>query len=986
MGLIFIGLPDSHGSAQPADNQDYSAQLRRIAPKSSDEAIQSFRIHPDFRIELVAAEPLVASPVAIDFDEDGRMYVAEFPEFNQTSSKTPQGSGRIRLLDDTDSDGTYDKSTIFLNNLASPTAVCCYAGGVFVGAAPDILYAKDVDGDGQADHRRTIFTGFARDALGEGLLNSFRWSFDNRIHVQTSFNGGSVRHIDKPDSDPISVRGQGFSFNPSTEQFELTSGGGQHGMSLDDWGRKFVNTNHKPFHLLMYDRRYLARNPYLQAPQPALEIAPGGYHTKVFRISPDEPWRVVRTRLRTTGVMDPHPTEGAEPSGFYTACSGVTVYRGDAWPAEFRSDVFVGEVANNIVHRARLVSDGVGLIAQRADPKSEFFASTDVWHRPVQMANGPDGNLYVVDMYRNLIQGASILPPSILNHVDVSGGFDMGRIYRIVPRIFQRPKLPRLSQASTAELVKLLEHANGWHRDTASRLLFQRQDRQAVDPLRHLSASSKVPLARMLSLYALDGLKSLDAALIIERLRDADSRVREHALRLAESFIWEPEISDHLMHMTADPDLRVRNQLAFSLGEIPGDEPVPALVQLALRDGADTWCRLAILSSVHTRSGKIFRLLSEQEQFRNSIHGREMLLSLAKLIGRANRDSELAEFSTALETIPDSEQTMLRDLLWNLCDNLSAQRIALLRTNDGTHIQRVLQDMLRDATITAADHMRPVDERVSSIRTLSYLALGESQQTLASLLNFRQPQVIQAAAIDTLARFDEPAVSQILLKAWPGFSPQLRARATDALFSRPAWSINFLDAIENGQIQFKDVDPLRIQLLQSHADKSVRNRTSKLVNGTKIARRQDILADYRPALTLSGDRARGQELFKKECSACHQLDGIGTQIGADLNAMRSQDAETLLLNILDPNREVKPQFLSYLLLTNSGRIVTGMITEETATSITIRRNDGTFESLQRIDIEELRSSQLSFMPEGLEKAIAVPAMADLLAYLGSTKQ
>src|SRR5262249_17614218 len=204
----------------------------------------------------------------------------------------------------------------------------------------------------------------------------------------------------------------------------VASRSSQHGLSIDDWGRTFVSTNTDPLQLILYESRYLARNPYLDAPAAAVRIAPGGYTAKVFRISPDEPWRVVRTRLRTTGVEDPHPTEGAEPSGYFTGVSGVTVYRGDAWPAADRGTVLVGEVANNLVHRVRLEPAGVALTARRADAKVEFLASTDTWFRPVQMANGPDGALYVLDMYRNLIQGADFLPPGIVKHLDVSGGGD----------------------------------------------------------------------------------------------------------------------------------------------------------------------------------------------------------------------------------------------------------------------------------------------------------------------------------------------------------------------------------------------------------------------------------------------------------------------------------------------------------------------------------------------------------------------------------
>src|SRR5262245_16028892 len=642
--------------------KDYAFDLPRIPPKGPSEALKAFRVHPGFRIELAAAEPLLASPVALDFDEDGRLFVAEFREFNQGASRQPHGRGRVRLLEDTHGDGVYDKSTVFLDNLDSPTAVCCYDGGVFVGAVPNILYAKDTDGDGKADVRRVVFTGFGRDASGDALFNSFRWLFDNRIHVQTSTSGGAVRHAGRKDARPVSVRGQGFVFDPRTEAFELTSGGGQHGMSMDDWGRTFVCTSHDPVFLIMYDGRYLARNPYLEAPAAAVKIAPGGYHTKVFRISPNEPWRVLRTRFRTQGLEGerPHPTEGEQPSGYFTACSGVTVYRGDAWPAEYRGDVLVGEVANNLIYRARLEPHGVGLTARRADAGAEFLASTDTWFRPVQMANGPDGALYVLDMYRHVIQGADFLPAAILKHLDVGAGFDRGRLYRVVPEGFQRPRPPRLGRASSAEPVALLEHPNGWHRDTASRLLYQRQDPAAVAPLKQLADGSPSALGRMHALYALDGLKALDAATALCGLRDSDARVREHALRLAEQFSSAPEVRARFDQMADDPDLRVRYQLAFSLGAVRGAMPGRALMTLARRDGADPWCRLAILSSVNGRAGEVFRLLLADEAFRATPPGREFLRALAAVIGGANRPDEVAALAQGLDAVPGGEQALAK--------------------------------------------------------------------------------------------------------------------------------------------------------------------------------------------------------------------------------------------------------------------------------------------------------------------------------------
>jgi putative membrane-bound dehydrogenase-like protein len=964
--------------------KDYAAELPRIPPKEPAEALKSFRLRPGFRIELVAAEPLIQSPVAIDFDEDGRMYVVEYPEYNQYANKHFKGHGCVRLLEDTHGNGRFDKSTVYVDNLDSPTAVACFDGGLFVGVVPDILFCKDTKGTGKVDLRRPIFTGFGRDAAGEGMLNSFHWGLDNRFQVSPSLDGGDVRPADQKNAKPVSVRGQGFLFDPRTRTFAVTSGGGQHGMSLDDWGRKFVCGNSDPIHLVMYDGRYLARNPYLQAPAAAVNIAPAGKYTKLFRASPVEPWRVLRTRLRSQGLV-PGWDEGGQPSGFFTGASGVTVYRGDAWPAEYCGNVFVGEVSGNLVHRARLEPNGVRLTAQRADKGVEFLASSDNWFRPVQFANGPDGALYVVDMYRELIEGAAFLPPEILKHLDVSSGVERGRIYRIVPEGFQQPKIPKLSKATTAELVALLEHANGWHRDTASRLLYQRQDRTAVAPLKKLAAESKSPLGRVHALYALDGLKALEPTVVVRGLNDPDARVREHAVRLAEQFESAPAVRARLDELTDDPDLRVRYQLAFSLGAVQGDLPSRALVRLALRDGSGPWVRLAILSSLTDRAGEVFRLLSADKGFRTAAHGRAFLATLAAQVGAANRKNDVAAVVKALDELPADEKALAQEIVRGLVSKQPAAAREQFTGAAGGKAAALLVELLRDARRTAADDKQGVEHRVMAVRTLGLAPFADVQGLFRDFLQLRQPQPVQAAALETLTHFDQPQVAALVLDAWPGLSPQLRATAAETLFSRPAWITAFLDAVEQGKVGRGDVDPARIQLLQTSSDARLRARASKLFAGTGLPRRQDVVAAYQKALRLKGDAVRGKAVFKTNCSACHRLEGVGNAVGADLSGIRDQGAEAILLNILDPNREVKPQYLSYVLATDSGRLITGMITAETANSLTIRRADGVSETVLRRDIEELRSTGLSYMPEGLEKQVDLQSMADLLVYLSSIK-
>ncbi|MCA9143814.1 MAG: c-type cytochrome [Planctomycetales bacterium] len=963
---------------------ELAAKLPPIPPKTPRDSRDAIELHDDFRVSLVASEPLVHDPVAIDFDESGRMFVVELPSYNGYAIEGFAAKGAIRLLEDTDDDGLCDKSTIYLDDLKYPTAIACWDGGLFVGDAPDLLYVKDTDGDGKADSRKVVFTGFGSDAAGEAHLNSIRWGFDNRFHLSTSLSGGDIRVGSDPDASAVSVRGRGFVFDPrDLTKFELTSGGGQHGMSMDNWGNKFVCSNSVPAQLLMYDDRYVARNPSLQAPAAAVDIAPEGRLTHLFRVSPAEPWRELRTNLRKTGKFR-GSDEGGKPFGFFTGATGITIYRGDAWPEAYRGNLFVGDVANNLVYRATLKQDGVGLVALRADEGREFFASTDIWTRPVQFANAPDGTLYVLDIYRGLIEGAAFLPPEFLKVINPVGGNDRGRIYRIEHRSKKRRPPSQLQDLSTSELVALLEHPNGWHRDTAARLLYQRQDRASSGPLEAIARSSEREEGRMAALYALSGTDSLKEHVLLTALEDASPLVRAHALRLSEPLAaTSPAIVARICRMTDDTDIRVRYQLAFSLGAASGASRNAALAKLAVDDGSSPWFRLAILSSLLEGCGDVFEQVASDKEFRNSTQGRELLLVLAKQIGTANRQDEIAVVLKTLSNIPEEEKSLAESLVTTLSEELQGDSRKAMLAAVGGKAATVLETLLRQARATAGDSTQPIAARVAAIRTLRLSSLDEVQEQLVELLDLRQPVEVQAAVLQALVEFREPVVAELILNAWSGLSPQLRTSAAESLMSRPVWLVALLNQVERGAVARGDLDPARIELLKKHPDAEIAARTSKLFPATALPQRQGIIDQYQTALQATGVAERGRDHFKRVCSACHQLEGVGTAIGADLKGIRNRGLAAVMLNILDPNREVKPQFQAYVIVTDDGRVTTGMIQAENANSLTIRRADGTSLVIQRNEIEELHSTGVSFMPEGLEKQIDLQAMSDLLAYLDS---
>jgi putative membrane-bound dehydrogenase-like protein len=956
-------------------------RLERVPPLPPEQARQAIQPVDGFRVELVAAEPLVRSPIALDFDEDGRMYVVEYPEYNDYAATRPHGHGAIRRLEDRDGDGRYEHAVAFADDVPFASGVLCYDGGVFVAAAPDLLFLKDTTGDGRADVRERVLTGFERDHAGEAMLNGLRWGLDHRVHLCTGMSGGAVRRADRPGDAPVSVRNMGVAFEPRTRAWSLTGGGGQYGLAFDDWGRKFVCSNSTPIWQVMYDNRYLARNPFVLGPPAALSIAPEGKYTRLFRKSPVEAWRVAREQLRQRQLGGGSREEGIV-ANIFTSGTGITVYRGDAYPAAYRGNVFVGEVANNLVFQARLEPQGAAFRAVRAHAEGEFLASKEIWFRPVFLAGGPDGCLYVVDMHRELIEGAEFLPDALVKQLDPSAGVDRGRIYRVVPEGLASRPPPRLSQASTAALVALLEHPDGWHRDTAARLLSERRDPAALEPLHRLAARSPSPLGRLHALYTLAALEALTAGEVIAALGDVQPELRENAAILAERFAGSDDVLSALATLCDDPQVRVRCQTAFSLGLFPQPRVVGLLVRLARRDAADRWVRLAILCSSAGRAGGLCAALMEQDSWRTTADARELLSALTRQIGAAQDGADIKQVIQSVNRLPESESRLGRTLITQLMLSWPAQNA--LPVLDG-NAARLWAQVVEAARRTARDETQAERARVSAVETLSRLPLDQVRDTFRPLLEPRHAEAVQRAVLECLARYHEPMVAELILESWPSMVPGARTSAIETLLSRGIWAQAFLQAIEQGRIARAELDADGAERLRSFPDPAVRLMARRVLAGELSPAPGDVVARYRAALSLTGDLSRGRELFRKNCSGCHQLEDYGRTLGADLHAIGDRGAEAVFLNILDPNREVKPNYLVYALSTIDGQVINGMITAETATSLSITQADGGSRTVLRREVEALRNTGRSFMPQGFEKQITVAEMADLLAYLLAKK-
>lgn len=980
-----------------ADPEVDPADLPRTPPTPADGALATFAVKPGFHLEITAAEPLVRDPIELCFDEDARLFVVEMIDYSERRGESPH-LGRIRMLEDEDADGLYDRSCVFADDLPWPTAVFWWNGGLFVAATPDLYYLKDLNADGRADQREKVLTGFASDYAPyatnqlnvQAMLNSLRWGLDNRIHGVTSMNGGTVTSTATPDAPALNLRGRDFAFDPRSRVLSAEAGGGQYGMCFDDAGARFTCSNSDHIRVFMYDTRYAERNPSAPLPNVLQSIAADGPSAEVYRRSPDEPWRVIRTRWRVSGVVPGLVEGGGRPSGYFTSATGLTVYRGDAFPEEFRGDVFVADCGSNLIHRKTVHRAGVAYLAQRPSDEqtNEFLASTDLWFRPVQLANAPDGTLWIIDMYREIIEHPWSLPPTLKKHLDLNAGNDRGRLIRIVPDGYQQRPPPRLSRATTEQLVALLGHPNAWHRETASRLLYERQDQAvAIPALERLLDASPAALARLHALYALDGQRALRSSHAQKALLDSDPQVRLHALRLAERFL--PKVTSetspftlNLKTLTSDPSPWVRCQLAFTLGELPEALRLPLLETLIEQDLADPWIRAAILSSLATGSPDLFQRLTSKW---------DMAVAGTPEPVRSARSAFLALLARVIGgTAPEEEANVILDLAGQLPDRAVAMRwvqgLIDGRPRSAAPLPPArLAPILAQASDLAIEPTATEADRILAIGILAASSFSQSGRLILQLINPKESTAVQLAALGTLAKFPDPRTGPALLERWPNLTPRLRNDALGVLLARPDRALALLQAFEESRIAPSVLDSNQRTFLTTHRDDTVRSRAGRVLSSTPIEERREVVEALQPALAMLGDPERGRVVFEERCASCHRLAGRGHTVGPDLVSVRNAGRQKMLVNIIDPSRELLPQYIAYEIETIDGESLLGILAEETATHITLRQAYGTETRLRRSDIAGMTSSRKSMMPDGLETGLDAAAVADLFEFIFSAE-
>lgn len=971
----------------PAVEKDVGAEaakkIKPVPAKTTDQALASFEAIDGFEMQLVASEPQVQEPIVIQYDENGLLYVAEYLKFPWDGKKGGKVNGRIRLLKDADGNGHYEKSSVFADDIAWPTGICPWKGGVFVVASPDLWYFKDTSGNGVADVRRKVYTGFGF-TTEEGIANNLIWGLDNWIYGAGNSAGGQIRPADDPQAKTIALGGRDFRFDPVSEKFEAISGSEQFGNTFDDWNNRFLCQNSKAGVHVILPARYLARNPYLPVSKVRQNIWQGD---KVYRASPPEPWRVARSIHRRSLDRKWAPSYVADD--VFTAVSGVTIYRGAAYPKEFYGNIFFGEVQSNLIHRRELEPKGVSFDSKRMDKETEILRSKDNWFRPTNLTNAPDGTLHIADMYREVIETPTSMTPEILAQIDLQSGHDRGRIYRLAPKGFKAPAPPQLGPASTADLVKEIQNPNGWWRDTAQRLIHERQDKSAVEALRAIVNNSQFDRARLHALYSLAGLGGLQSQEVLIGLNDPSPGVREHALRLAEPFLEKNEqVRTSAISLAQDDNIRVRFQAAFSLGETTDPQAAVALATIAARDADDYWMRTAILSSsLNLAAGITGQLIADNGDFVASKSGQQFLRELCQLVGSRNQKEDVMRILKVAENGTAAQNaTIQRTLILGLADGLVRSRSSLAPYLEQSPVTaKLLEGMIGNAKKNLEKSSSSAAQRKQAIKTLAHAGFDDAKDPLTRLLNRGQSPEVQLAALNTLTGFGSPQTGEQISAALSQISPSVKNEAIEALLGRKEWLPSLLKAVADKKLSLDTIDPARRASLMKHTDEAIRKQATELFASSAPRARDKVIASYQPALKLKGNADRGQVLTEQVCIACHKIGKKGNDVGPNLATIQNRTAADLMVHILDPNREVQANYTQYIVETNDDRAVSGFIITESPTSITLKRTEGVQETLLRQNIKNITGNSLSLMPEGLEAIINPQQMSDMLAYLLSLR-
>ncbi|MEX0713557.1 MAG: PVC-type heme-binding CxxCH protein [Pirellulales bacterium] len=935
------------------------------------EAIAKMTVPEGFSVEVVAAEPDIVNPVAMTFDERGRIWITESLEYPRRDAGP--GQDRVKVLEDTDGDGRADKITVFADGLNIPSGIAVGAGGVWVANAPDILFLQDTDGDGRADRQEVVVTGFGRDDTHE-LPNSLTWGPDGWLYgLNGVFNRSRVEHRGRQFDFTCAL----FRIHPRTRDFELFAEGTSNpwGVAFDTEGSAFVSA-------CVIDHLW--------------HLVETGYYHRQGGPYPPFTWKI--------DSIVKHKHQEA-------AYCGIHFFDSDAYPPEYREKLYMGNIHGNCINVDSLARDG-STYAGSGEP--DFVSANDAWFMPVVQKTGPDGCLYILDWYDryHCYQDANRDP----------AGIDRlkGRLYRVRYRDTPHAGPLDLAAETDDKLIERLHSPNVFFRDMAQRLLWERNRPATRKKLARLVLSDEAPRkARVHALWALLGCGPLDETLHLALLGHPDEGLRAWGVRAAgNSRQASASIRDRIAAMAADSSADVRLQVAVVARKLEGLEPIPLLLDVLDSSGDDKLIPHIVWQNLHPlleeEAGQFLELAS-----RRHLNDQPELTALMprvfeRIVGRRDRDPRpvVALLQTLLAAGPELGPMSGRCLALLAgkiqTGELGGRRLEALRSAMEPLLSEVLSGPVDDplyvdaallattwkdpAGITAVRQVyasRAYDDQ-RRLQALDALVAAADDRLLAAVAGALKPDngnsiELRRRTLDSLGRLEQAEVARVVLAAWPDLEPELKPQAIELLTGRASWSKQLLASIGAGHVPADALNLNQVRKLLSSNDQELIEQVEAAWGSLRTERNPDgeqVIARMRQFIRRTpGDPLAGREAYKKVCGQCHKMHGEGQEVGPDITVNGRSSFEQLLSNVFDPSLVIGASYQARTVVTLDGRVLTGLVVEDSDQRVVLKVQGGKLETIARDDIDEMDESKLSLMPEDLEKQLQPAEIADLFAYL-----